>query len=486
MVGTVSSGISVTQTYTRNVEDADFKNARKTGFALPKAPNQNVQEGSFGTFKSSLSYFKDSLKGFFEAPLGKKIDFLKDRIELRSIQKNEAGQIAPLDRKDVAMLSGMKIAHHALQNGSASSMLRSSSDTEIAQLSISLGDWLKEIDANVKTNGTSFGVELERAAGHVTANLTDQDWAHVDVPGLKKLEGQLRFEGRVAKADLLKAIIGNLEKEFTPEKADALFGGKARSYVSEYAGEVHSFWRNATEGSNAMSSLVAQSFKNPLKHEAYGSMKPLLDKAAQIKSMKDLGGTESLTKDQAATLGKLAEQLFGVLEKIEITDTMKSPLEKIAKDIQTLRTDDKNSVTQKFFVNGILLKALAPEFSLQSGSLGKLTVALLYDAVVGSRSDTTSPYGKEMLALKERIGGRVDDMLQRFGMPASGRTEAVVLEGISRKEKQIDTIAGQLKEVDLFLAENPIEEPKIEPERKPVDLEKIQQRNRQILDKFKL
>ncbi|MDN2582503.1 hypothetical protein [Aquibium sp. ELW1220] len=486
MVSGVSGNYSVTQTYTRNVEEADFKNAQKTGFALPKAPNQNVQEGSFGAFKSSLSYFTESLKGFFEAPLGKKIEFLKDRIELRAIQKNEAGQIAPLDRKDVATMSGMRIEHHALQSGSASSMLRSNSDREIAQLSISLGDWLKEIDGNVKASGKSYGVELERAAGHVTANLTEQDWAHVDVAGLKKLEGQFRSEGRVAKADLLKAIIGNLEKEFTPEKAEALFGGKARSYVSEYEGEVHSFWRNSTEGSNALSSLVAQSFKNPLKHEAYGKMTPHLDKAATLESMKDLGGTKSLTKEQAATLGKLAEQLFGVLEEIKVTDGMKSPMEKIAKDIQTLRTDDKNSVTQKFFVNGILLKALAPEFSVRSGDLGKLTVALLYDAVVGSRADTTSPYGKEMLALKERIGGKVDDMLQRFGMPASGRTEAVVLEGVSRKEKQIDSIAGQLKEVDLYLAENPIEERKIEPERKPVDLEKIQQRNRQILDKFKL
>ena len=486
MVGTISTGVSVSQTYTSNVENADLKNALKTGFSLPKAPNQNVQEGSFGAFKSSLSYFKESLKGFFESPMGKKIDFLKDRIELRAIQKNEAAQIAPLDRKDLAAANSTKFSAPGLQSGTASSMLRCSGELETARLSTTLGSWLKEVDGNVKSNGTSFGVELERAAGYATANLTDQDWAHVDVPALKKLEGQFRSEGRGAKADLLKAIIGNLEKEFTPEKGEARFGTTVRTYLSEYSGEVNSFWRNATEGSNALSSLVAQSFKNPFKHEAYGGMKQSLDVAAKDKSMQNLDSSQTLTKDQAAAIGKLAEQLFGLLEKIEITEGMKAPLEKIAKEIENRRTDDKSSVTRKFFVNGIILKALTPEFTVQNGALGKMTAGMLYDVVVGSRSDTTSPYGKEVLALKERIGGRVDDMLKRFGMPDHARTEGLVLEGIARKEKEINSLAEGLKGVDSYLDTLATDDPKPVIELKPVDIEKINERNRKILDKFKL
>lgn len=486
MVGTVSSGLSVTQTYTSNVENADFKNAKKTGFSLPKAPNQNVQAGSFGEFKSSLSYFKDSLKGFFEAPIGKKLDFLKDRIELRTIQKSEVSQITPLDRRDAAAVSGLRISYPGLQSGSASSMLRCSGGSETAKLSISLGNWLKEIDGNVKSNGKSFGVELERAAGIVTAHLTDDDWAHVDLPGLRKVEAQFRSEGRVAKADLLKAIIGNLEKEFTPEKVQARFGETARTYISNYSGDVRSFWRTTDSGTTAIASLVTHGFKSPFKHEAYGGMKPLFDIAAKDQTLQDLGSTESLTKGQTEAIGKLAEQLFGLLEKIEITEGMKAPLEKIAKDIEILRPEDKSSFTRKFFVNAIILKAVTPEFTIQSGSLGKLTAGMLYDAVVNSRFDTTSFFGKEVKALTDRIGGRVDDMLKRFGMPDHARTEGLVLEGIARKEKEINTVAGQLKDVDLYLAENSVDAPKTEPEQKPVDIEKISERNRKILDKFKL
>ncbi|MBS4018140.1 MAG: hypothetical protein KGZ68_07880, partial [Dechloromonas sp.] len=124
MGGSITGNYSVSQTFTRHVEEADQKFARKNeGESLAKAPNQNIETGTRGAFKGSLSFFKESMEGFFDAPFGKKLDFLKDRIELRSIQKSEVKTLQRLDRQDAATTSERNYSMPKYDKATAPSLL---------------------------------------------------------------------------------------------------------------------------------------------------------------------------------------------------------------------------------------------------------------------------------------------------------------------------------------------------------------------------
>jgi hypothetical protein len=55
---------------------------------------------------------------------------------------------------------------------------------------------------------------------------------------------------------------------------------------------------------------------------------------------------------------------------------------------------------------------------------------MLYEAIMNTRTDTTYPFGEEVLALHGRIGEKGENMLKRLGMPDNATFNGV------RQEKQ--------------------------------------------------
>lgn len=525
MVGGVSGNYSVTQTYTRNVEEADTKFAQKSGGRnLGMAPNQDIPHGTRGEFKNSLSFFRDSLKGFFEAPLGKKIEFLKDRIELRSIQKSEVSEqrrIEKLEIKDFWNAGGLTFDVPAPDTTKARELLENRDAKSFGKLSCALEGWIKEAKWEAKTQATSLRSELGKIADKLTADLSDADWKDLDLPALRKAQAQLRTEGRREKADLLGMITERLGKEFTQTKAEARYHGAVREYIQQYEGGAHDFWRNNSVNDGLeLKGLIAHGFMNPFKSAAMDEMRPLFD----MKEFRNLAEGSSrlegkfLTEEQAQTIGKLADKMFEVLESIDLNHEMTSTLSMITKDIENLRPDEKGGFTRKFFINAIFLKTLTVATS-EIGSVPRIAATMLYEAVLATREDLTIEFGKEVKALQERLGDRCEKLLMRFGMPEYSTLVNVKREGeeLERREAEqknapkilsqteFDNVVKVLKEIGMDTADGPevlgepetiehlhdriekapVEEPKPERELKPVDVEKVKQRNRQILDKFK-
>lgn len=526
MSKTVSGHYGVTQTYTRNVEEADTKFAQKSrGKNMAMAPNQNVPHGTRGDFKSSLSYFKESVKSFFDTSFGKKIEFLKDRIELRSIQKSEVAhqrKVEKLDLKDFWGAGGLTFDVPNPGGPEGRKMLDVSGEKEISQLNCSLDGWIKEAKWDAKAEGTALRSELGKIAERLASGLTDADWKDLDLPALRNAEAQLRAEGRTDKAELLGMIVDALGKEITQKKAEARFHEPVRQYLANYKGGGHEFWRNNNVGDGLeLKALVAHGFMNPFKAKAMEQMKPIFE----MKEFRNLdGGAERLaarllTKTQAETIGRLADKMFDVLASLDLDFEMTSTLSMVTKDIENARPGDKGALTRKFFVNAMILKSLVVAAS-QIGSVPRIAAMMLYEAVLGTRSDPGTEFGKEVKTLQDRLGDRGEKLLMRFGMPEYATLENVKREDEELKRREIqqkdapkiisqtefDNVVKVLKEIGLETADDPevsvepetvehlhdrlekppLEEPKPEREFKPVDVEKVKQRNREILGKFKL
>jgi hypothetical protein len=427
MVGNVSGNIKVTQTFTRNVEEADRKYAQKhENRNLGSAPNQNIETGTRGAFKSSLSFFKESLKGFFASPMGKKIEFLKDRIELRSIQKSEASQQQRLDRLD-AQTTGRTFVPPNVNNLRAPEVLTIATKKELASLSVTLGSWLSEIDS---AKVGDVGSKYTEIAKQLMTNLAPSDWKTLDLPALKRAEAQFRTEGRIEKANFLGAINTALAETVTQTKAEARFGGVANTYIENFRGEMIEFWRNNNEGGELeLKIVVSHGFANPFKDSVLKEFGKIFDEP-QFKDLPDQKLTSRhLTKEQAETVGKVAERLLDVMSKVEVTEEMTDTLATVKDQIESVRTDDKSAMTRKFFLNAVMLKTINVEAG-RVGSIGTVAAQMLYEAIMNTRTDTTYPFGEEVLALHGRIGEKGENMLKRLGMPDNATFNGV------RQEKQ--------------------------------------------------
>ncbi|WP_187968416.1 hypothetical protein [Aquibium microcysteis] len=426
MVGGIGSNYSVTQTYTRNVERADVKHASKhDGEKLAKAPNQNVETGTRGAFKSSLSFFGESFKGFFETPLGKKIEFLKDRIELRSIQKNEVAEAGRSDRRDLALVQGKTIRFEppsSNDTAKALGMLKdrgSGNERLAAQLTVSLGKWVGEAEARAKENGTDLKTEMKQIAASLASKIGDEDFKILHLPQLRDIAAQLRGEFRHEKADMLEEIVGAFSEVVTQDKAVEKFHATARTYISDFQGETKMFWRNNnSEGEKALKSLVTHGFINELGNQIGKEMKPMLQ-SSEIRSIDDGSPTVfSLTETEAKAVGRLAEKILEKLEFIPVSDRMKTTMELVKDDIATLRPQDKNVMTRQFFQNAVLLKGIA---SSQAGSpTFQLALKMANDALNPEQKAETH-FERETSAFREKFGARMEDVLIRFGMPEYGR-----------------------------------------------------------------
>ena len=422
----VSGNYSVTQTFTRNVEKADIKFARKhEGESLAKAPNQKIETGTRGAFKSSISFFGDSFKGFFETPFGKKLEFLKDRIELRTIQKGEVATAQRSDRRDVA-LAGSNVrpftAPSSNDTAEAMEMLKnrgSGNERLTAQLTVSLGKWLGEAETRAKENGTDLKTEMIRIATSLASNIGDEDFKILHLPQLRDIAAQLRSEFRHEKAALLEEIVGAFGKVLTQEKAVEKFHGTARTYITEFTGEPKMFWRNnKTGGEQELKSLVAHGFTNELSNRIVNDIKPML-LAEPFRSI-DINEPMHLdvTETQAKELGRLAESILQKLESFELTDGMKDALGLVSNDIAELRPGEKGPLTRQFFQNAIVLKGVAGSVS---GSQTFTLAARILSEAMGRDHGGNTPFDRETSAFREQFGKRLEAMLVHFGMPEYAR-----------------------------------------------------------------
>lgn len=423
----VSGNYSVTQTFTRNVEKADIKFARKhEGESLAKAPNQNIETGTRGAFKNSLSFLKDSLKGFFESPIGKKLEFLKDRIELRTIQKGEVATAQRSDRRHVA-LAGNNVrpftAPSSNDTAEAMVMLKnrgSGSERLAAQLTVSLGKWLGEAEARAKENGTDLKTEMIRIATSLASSINKEDFATLHLPHLREIAAQLKSEFRHDKAEMLERIIGAFSQILTQENAVEKFHDTARTYITEFTKDTKMFWRtnDAMGGEAALKSLVAHGFSNEFSHQIGMSMKPMLltepFHSIDVNEPTHLDVTET----QAKELGRFAESILQKLESFELTDGMKDALGLVSNDIAELRPGEKGPLTRQFFQNAIVLKGIAG--SVVDSQTFSLAVRILSEAL-GQDHGGDTPLARETIAFREKFGDRLEAMLIHFGMPEYSR-----------------------------------------------------------------
>lgn len=429
MVGGISGNYSVTQTYTRNVEMADVKHARKhDGEKLAKAPNQNVETGTRGAFKNSLAFFKDSMAGFFETPLGKKTDFLRDRIELRSIQKGEVAQQKTADRaerRDQALVGGKTIKFEppsSNDTAKALGMLKdrgSGNERLAAQLTVSLGKWAGEAEARAKENGTDLKTEMKRIAASLASKIGDEDFNILHLPQLRDIATQLRSEFRHEKADMLEEIVGAFSQVVTQDKAVEKYHGTARTYISDFRGETKMFWRNNhSEGEKALKSLVAHGFTNEVSNQIGQDMKPMLKSEPSRSIDVNEPSHFDLTETQTKEIGRVAESILQKLESFTLTGQMKDTLKLVSDDIAELRPNEKGPMTRQFFQNAIFLKGVA---SAQAGSQTfQLAMRMVNDALNPER-DSDTPFARETNAFREKSGQRMEDVLIHFGMPEYAR-----------------------------------------------------------------
>ena len=426
MSGGVSGNYSVTQTFTRNVEMADVRYARKNdGESLAKAPNQNIETGTRGAFKNSLAFFKDSFAGFFEAPLGKKLDFMKDRIELRSIQKGEVAQQKTADRRDLALVQGKTIRFEppsSNDTAKALGMLKdrgSGNERLAAQLTVSLGKWVGEAEASAKENGTDLKTEMKRIAASLASKIGDEDFKILHLPQLRDVAGQLRSEFRHEKADMLEEIVGAFSQVVTQDKAVEKYHGTARSYIGDFQGETKMFWRNNnSEGEKAVKSLVAHGFTNEVSNRIGNDLKPML-KSEPFRIIDVTGPSHfDVTGTQAKEIGRFAEAILQKLESFTLTEQMKDTLRLVSNDIAELRPNEKGPMTRQFFQNAIFLKGVA---SAQAGSQTfQLAMRMVNDALnLEGGSDT--PFARETNAFREKFGARMEGVMIHFGMPEYAR-----------------------------------------------------------------
>ncbi|MBS4018141.1 MAG: hypothetical protein KGZ68_07885 [Dechloromonas sp.] len=430
MVGGVSGNYSVTQTFTRNVEQADVRYAKKhDGEKLAKAPNQNIETGTRGAFKNSFSFFAGSFKGFFETPIGKKLEFLKDRIELRSIQKGEVAEQKTAqrsDRRDAALAGNAGkpfTAPGSNDTAKAMGMLKdrgSGNERLTAQLTVSLGKWVGEAEARAKENGTELKTEMNRIAASLASSINNEDFATLHLPQLREIAAQLKSEFRHDKAELLERIIGAFSEILTQENAVEMFHDTARTYITEFTKDTKMFWRtnDATGGEAALKSLVAHGFSNELGHQIGMSMKPMLlaepFRSIDIKAPSHFEVTEMQAKD----LGRFAESILQKLESFELTDGMKDALRLVSNDIAELRPGEKGPLTRQFFQNAIVLKGFAG--SVADSQTFQLAVRIFSEAL-GQDKGGDTPLARETSAFRQQFGERLEAMLVRFGMPEYGR-----------------------------------------------------------------
>ncbi|MDN2582504.1 hypothetical protein [Aquibium sp. ELW1220] len=429
MVGGVGGNYSVTKTFTRNVEQADVRYAKKhDGEKLAKAPNQNIETGTRGAFKNSFSFFADSFKGFLETPFGKKLDFLKDRIELRSIQKGEVAEQKTAqrsDRRDAALAGGKTIKFEppsSKDSAKALEMLKdrgSGNERLLAQLTVSLGKWVGEAEAKAKENDTDLKTEMRRIAASLASNIGDEDFKILHLPQLRDIAAQLRSEFRHEKAEMLEEIVGAFSQVVTHDKAVEKYHDTARTYISDFRGEPKMFWRNnQNDGEKALKSLVSHGFTNELGNRIGNDMKPMRQtetfRSIDIKPPTHL----DLSETQAKDIGRFAESILQKLESFTLTEQMKDTLRLVSNDIAELRPNEKGPMTRQFFLNAIFLKSVA---SAQAGSQTfQLAMRMVTDAL-NAQGGSDTPFAKETNAFRQTFGQRMEEVLVHFGMPEYAR-----------------------------------------------------------------
>ena len=425
MVGSISGGVQVTQTYTRNVEMADTRQAQKTGESLPPAPNQNVAGGTRGAFNSSLAFFKESMQGLRDAPLGKKLDFLRDRIELRSMQKQEVARFERLERQDAKDApNGFEVRSSGDREATAA--IRSDNRSNKAALSLSLTAWVGEARDRAASEGTSVGDQFKKIAEGFKGRLTVNDFAEINLKSLHRFEGELRAEGRHDKADLLGEIRRGMSETLT--QAEQRYLGTVREYIATFDKDLPEFWRNNHAGGELeIKAVIQQGFTQPLREKALEVARPILEGVILSEDGSNLSA-RSLTDEQAQQVGRLAEQLLDALYELDLPESMLAPLDKVNSEIAGNRTEDKGEMTRKFMLNALLLKGIVPELSARLGNAGTLAGLMLYEAVMASRTNTDTPVGREIVAMMERIGDKGEALLTKFGMPDIGLMKNVAVE----------------------------------------------------------
>jgi hypothetical protein len=428
-MGNVSGNYSVTQTFTRNVEQADIKHAKKhEGESLAKAPNQNIETGTRGAFKSSLSFFGDSLKGFFDTPFGKKLQFLKDRIELRSIQKGEVAEqktAERCERRDESLTKGTFRSYQAPsfnETGKALKVMKDLGDGNprlFAELGVSLGKWLGEIEGQTKHNGTDMNTEANRFAASLASNVGESDFKALNLPRLKDAVAQLRSEHRHEKANLLEKIADALGQVITQDKAVEKFHDTAKTYIQDYKGLTQMFWRNNnSDGEKALKSMVTHGFINELGNKINKAMRSDLQSSEFRSIDKRAPHDDVMNEKDAKAIAKFAEKLLHKLESLPVTEQMRTTMEIVRDDIAQLRPEEKNVMTRQFFQNAIFLKGIATADA--TSTTFKLAVKMMNEALNPDRGGDTN-FNKESAAFREKFGQRMEGVLTHFGMPEYSR-----------------------------------------------------------------
>lgn len=427
MVGNISSGIQVSQTYTRNVEMADTRQAQKTGTHLPPAPNQNIATGTRGAFKSSLAFFKESMQGLRDAPLGKKLDFLKDRTELRSMQKQEAARFERSERQDIKD-AGAGFVAKSSGDPTATASIRTDSTLNKAQLSLSLTAWVGEARERAASEGTSVADQFRNIADGFKGSLSVRDFAEIDLKALLRFEGELRAQARHDKADLLGEICRGMSETLTQTQAEQRYLGTVREYIATFDKDMPEFWRNNHSGGELeIKAVIQQGFTQPLREKLMDVARHIIEGVKISEDDKTLSAN-FLTEEQAQQVGRLAEQLLDALYELDLPESMLATLDKVNSEIASIRTEDKGEMTRKFMLNALMLKGIMPELSEQLGTVGRLAGQMLYEAVMASRTNTDTPFGREIVAMMERIGDKGEALLTKFGMPDIGLMKNVVIE----------------------------------------------------------
>jgi hypothetical protein len=383
MSGGITSNYVVTQTSTRHVEQADQKFARKNdGESLAKAPNQNIEAGTRGAFKSSVSFFKDSLKGFFDAPMGKKLEFLKDRVELRSIQKSEVKEMQRLDRQDASTASERKYSMPKYDVSTASGLLLANPKAPAdfrPVVSSFMGSLLKDAATMMKDaekNGKPITREeaFQKIADTLVLYSSAADFTGFDVDTLRSFANDLKDGGRTEKSAMLNAIIQRFELARTPEEAVKLFKDIALDH-SKNAPE-QSFLRAARGNDGITQKYVIYGGKSgeiltsskevwnqTTSSEEYKTLESEIRKLANTPKMnltlvEDYG---SLSETGKQALAKITREFIGKIVENGVPETLQGVLKGLQEKIIAGGKDVNPKVSQLFV--SAFLKNVTPSIT---------------------------------------------------------------------------------------------------------------------------